>query len=236
MIGQETQSAIPYFPAERMANASERRLWNKAEKLAKKVTLKAYLMQVQWAQIKFTHAFAVKNEVNLGEPDLPDFADRMFAALKEIEDLKKATSGVNNLSLGIRLSENGKDLDIVKPKQETMSLGWILPAVIAGVVVIGIIARWAYLESEVSEITAKYNGVIKRADIALCEHDPNSPICKDWKKAKAVGDYYKRESIIDSVKNAVKTVGGVAKKGVGYGIALAIPLLIFMYAPRRKEK
>lgn len=234
MIGAEVNKGIPYVEAERVANSKERELWNKAQAIARRVSLKSYALKLQWKQIKLTHEFAVANKVNLGEPELPDLADRMFAALNEIEQLKDAMCGVNQLELGIRPSADGKDLDIVQPQENQLSLGWIIPAVILAVVVVGIIARWVYLEEEVSEISAKYNGVIKRSDMALCE-DPDSKLCKDWEKSKAAGDYYRRETIIDQVKDAVSTVGQVAKKGLGAGLALAIPVLLWLYMPRRRQ-
>jgi len=233
MAGQET-TGIPLIQAERPPTASELALWDKAMKLANRANLLAHAVKLQWLQIKLTHEFAQKKQVPLGEPDLPDLADRMFAALKEIESLKDLMCRVNQLELGIRLSNDGKDLDIVQPKETgDLSFGWVLPAILGAVLVVGIIARWAYLEREVSEITNKYNGVITRSDMVLCK-DPNSELCQEWEKSKKAGDYYKRETIIDSVKNAVVSVGKTAKTGLGWGIALLIPLLGFLYLPRRK--
>jgi hypothetical protein len=230
----EVKNTVTYFEAERAANASEIALWNKAQKLAQRTTILVYLAKLQWQQIKLTHEFAVAQKIALGEPDLPDLADRMFSAIKEVEKLQTNMCEVNKMTLGLRPSANGKDLDIVRPESIEFS-GWWIPAAIAAVVVTGIIARWYYLEGEVSEITAKYNGVITRSDMALCGEDKSSQLCQDWEKAKASGDYYKRETIIDSVKNAAKSVGKTASKGLGAGLALAIPLLIWLYAPRRQK-
>jgi hypothetical protein len=235
MLGQET-AGIPFVQAERPPTASEIALWDKAMKLAQRTNLLSYAVKLQWAQIKLTHAFAQKKQVALGEPDLPDLADRMFAALKEIEFLKDLCCRVNQLELGIRLSADGKDLDIVQPEETgELSFGWVLPAILGVVLVVGIIARWAFLEREVSEISAKYNGVINRADDALCKKNPDSDICHDWENSKKSGGYYKRETIIDSVKNALVSAGSTAKKGLGIGMALLLPLLALMYLPRRKS-
>jgi hypothetical protein len=236
MLGQET-SGIPFVQAERPPTASEIALWDKAMKLARRTNLISYAVKLQWAQIKLTHSFAQKKQVALGEPDLPDLADRMFAALKEIESLKDLMCRVNQLELGIRLSADGKDLDIVQPEETgelSFGQGWILPAILGVALVVGIIARWAFLEREVSEISAKYNGVINRADNALCK-DPDSEMCHDWENSKKSGGYYKRETIIDSVKNALVSAGSTAKKGLGVGLALLLPLLALMYLPRRKS-
>jgi len=240
MIGAEVnEPAIPFVEAERLPTPKERELWERAMKIARRVVQRSYLLKYQWKQIKAINEFAVANKINLGEPDLPDLADRMFAALKEIERLKNAMCGVNQYELGIRLSDNGQDLDIVQPEEGEPvldgALGWIIPVVILAVIVIGIIARWVYLESEVGELNDKFDGVIERSDKQLCKN-PDSQMCKDWKKSKANNDYYKRETIIDGLKNAVSSVGKFAKKGLGWGLVLAVPVLLWLYAPRKKER
>lgn len=235
MIGQEkipVSPPIKYVDAERPPTARELELWAKAQTIAKRVNLLSYMMKAQFRNIIQIHNFAKNNKIKLDEPGLPDLEKRMLSALAEIEFLKDKMCEVNQLDLGVRISSSGNDLDIVEPK-ETGTMGWIIPAILGAIVVIGIIARWAYLEKEVVEVTRDYNGIMKRADMALCS-DKNSETCKSWEKDKQTGGYYKRESIIDSIKNAASSVGETAKKGLGAGIALAIPLLAWLWAPRRK--
>lgn len=235
MIGQEKTptTKIPFVQTERPPTAKETALWDKAQAVAKRVNLLSYIAKAQYRNIIFTHQFAQQYKVTFNEPELPDLEQRMLEALTEIENLKDVMCEVNQLELGIRMNAEGTDLDIVEPTEKT--LGWILPAVIGAVIVVGIIARWAFLEKEVSEVTAQYNGILKRSDMALCEN-PDSEQCKSWQNAKKTGGYYKRETIIESVKSAVATAGKVAKKGLGVGVALAIPLLLFMYMPRRRRE
>lgn len=234
-FGQETppKTGVPYVEGERAPTAKELELWNRASLISKRVNLLSYAMKMQFKNILMVHKFAIEKKIKLNEPELPDLEMRMNKALTEIERLKDDMCGVNQLELGIQLSSGGDDLDIIQPQSQTMNLGWILPAVIGTAIVIGIIARWAFLEQEVTEISAQYNGVLKRSDMALCQN-PDSEQCKQWETAKKTGGYYKRESLIDSVKSAVTTVGTVAKKGLGAGLALAIPLLLWMYLPHRK--
>jgi hypothetical protein len=233
MIGAETTPTIPYAQAERPPTAKELALWAKAEKTAKRVNLRAYMMKLQYHSIRQTHKFALAHQTTLNEPSLPDLEQRMIAALSEIEKLKDAMCGVNRLELGVKLSEGGNDLDIIEPEPE--NLGWIIPAVLGAVVVIGIIYRWATLETEVSEVTAQYNGVLRRSDMALCA-DPNSQMCQDWQSDKSAGGYFKRETLIDSVKNAISSVGSGAKTGLGWGLALAIPVLLWLYMPKSRSE
>jgi hypothetical protein len=233
ILGQETTPKIPFHEAERPPTSAELALWAKADRTAKRVRLLAYMAKAQYKNLTLTHDFMTANSVPLDEPELPDLIERMFAALYKVDDLSHRMCDVNNHILGVRISASGKDLDIVEPQES--GLGWILPAVIGAVIVVGIIARWAHLEQEITEVTAAYNGVLKRTDIALCQ-DPTSKLCKDWDKAKSSGGYYRRENVIDSVKNAVSAIGQGAKKGISWALPLAIPLLLWLYMPRRKER
>lgn len=228
----ETGTAIPYVQAERPPTAKELSLWSQAEQQAKRANLLSYIIKLQWKNLMLMNEFAVANKINLGEPDLPNWADRMFSALKKIEPLKDSMCKVNQLELGIRLSSGGNDLDIVKP--EETSFGWVIPTIGVALIVAGVIGIWRELSEELEEITAKYNGVIKKADELLCTN-PDQKICKDWESIKKSNDYYKRDSIIDSVKGALSSIGGVAKKGLGWGVALLLPVLALLYLPRRRS-
>ena len=238
MMGQETTpTKIPFYESERLPNAKEREMWERAMKIATRTVQRAYLLKYQWTQIKTIAAFAKKAGAVIEEPKIAELADRMFAALKEIEFLKDVMCQVNQNKLGVRMSENGQDLDIVQPGESEPVLegdfGWIIPVIILAIIVIGIIARWIYLEDEVGDLNDQFDGVIERSDKALCK-DPNSQQCKDWLKTKADSSYYKRETIIDKLKNAAAGAGGFVKSNLKWGLIVAVPLLLMLYAPRRK--
>jgi hypothetical protein len=222
---------ISYVEAERPPTAKELSMWESAEKIARRATLLSHIVKNQWMNIKVTHAFAKSASIELGEPDLPDYADRMFAVLNKIEPLTDAMCKVNQLELGIKISSSGNDLDIVQP-QDT-SFGWVIPVIGVSLIVAGVIGLWKELSDDLEEITVKYNGVLKKADALICKN-PNDKICKDWEKSKKENNYYKRESIIDSVKSALVSFGGAAKKGLGWGVALLLPVLALLYLPRRR--
>lgn len=232
MADETKRSPINYVPSERAPNAAELKLWDAATVHAKRVSLESYAMRSLFANLLQTHTFAAANNVTLSEPELPDLEMRMNKALTEIELLRTQMDKVSNLEMGIQVTSDGKDLNIVEPT--TTQLGWVLPAVLGVVVVVGIIARWAQLEQEVGEITAQYNGILKRSDMALCE-DPDSEMCQNWEHDKQTGGYYKRETIVENIKSAVKSIGTASKKGLGAGIAILIPLLALMWLPRRKK-
>lgn len=224
-------TAISYVEAERPPTSEEISMWEKAEKIAKRVNLLSYIVKMQWLNIKLTHTFAKSASIELGEPDLPDYADRMFSVLNKIESLKDAMCKVNQLELGIKISSSGNDLDIVQPKDT--SFGWVIPVIGVSLIVAGVIGLWQELSDDLEEITKKYNGVLKKADALICKN-PNDKICKDWENSKKENNYYKRESIIDSVKSALVSFGGAAKKGLGWGVALLLPVLALLYLPRRR--
>jgi hypothetical protein len=221
---------ISYVEAERPPTSEELDLWYRAQSIANRVNLKSYIAKSQWKNILTIHEFAKENQINLGEPDLPNIADRMFSALKSIESIQKSMCKVEQLELGIRISSNGHDLDIVQPKEQ--NFGWVIPVIGVALVVAGIIGRWIELEKEIDDVTEKYNDIIDKADEKLCTN-PNSKICDNWEKTKKEKNYYKRESIIDNVKNALVSAGKTAKKGLGWGLALLIPALALLYLPRR---
>jgi hypothetical protein len=194
-----------------------------------RTVLIGHLCRLQLSNIVQAHMFAKERGVKLKHADLPTLEARMNTAFGQIETLRRNHCEVNGLRLAVSPSATGDDLDIVRPPEQTMGAIWI-PIAIGAVVVAGIIARWAYLEKEVQDISDQYNGVLRRADMNLCA-DPNSQMCKDWESQKEAGGYHKNETLMDSVKTAVRRVGG----GIGVGLSLLIPILALIYLPRGKK-
>jgi len=234
MLGQETKIWGYYPTPERPPTQHELDLWERAQKIARRVNLKALVMRLQYASLRQTHDFAVEHAITFPSYNLPGLENRMLTVLAEIKILNPYMAEVCQLSLGVRLSSSGNDIDIVRPTTEE-NIGWVIPLILAVIVVGGIIARWITLEQEVDDITTAYNGVLKRSDIALCA-DPTSKICTEWQHDKKTGGYTKRETIIDSVKGAISSIGSGAKSGLSWGLALAFPLLLWLYLPRKKER
>ena len=235
MFGAETEPTptTSIVDAERPPTAHELALWDRAEQLMRRCVLKGYAARLKHGQIIAAAKHGAKYGTTINIPEMADLETRMNAVLTEIEDLRRYHYDVNGLHLGVRLSAGGKDLDILSPAPMSMGAIWI-PIAIGAVVMVGIIARWIYLEGEVQEISNKYNGVITRADMALCgDANADTQMCKDWKQSKQSGDYYKNQTLIDKVETAVKTVGRAASSGLSWGIMLAIPLLAYVYAPRK---
>jgi hypothetical protein len=127
------------------------------------------------------------------------------------------------MEYGVRVTTDGKDLEILQP-QESTSFGWIIPVALGAVVLAGLIARWVYLEKEVTFVHEQYNGILDRSDKKLCA-DPKSKTCADWKAIQTSGGYEKRQGIIDS---ALATIKGAAQTGISWGLAIAVPLAVFL--------
>jgi hypothetical protein len=230
MAGQETKTKIPYAEGERPPNSAELSLWDRAEEISKRVTVLSYVVKLQYRNMLLVAQFCATNKIQLNEPTAVTTEQRMIAALKQIEDLRPVMDGVRNMTLGVRMNQSGTDLDIITPDNST-SFGWIIPAVIGAVALIGIIARWVYLEKEIRYVHEQYNGILTRSDAKLCA-DPKSKTCADWQQIKKSGGYEKRESIIYSALSGLKTA---ATTGLSWGLAIAIGLIALRFLPSRRE-
>lgn len=229
-FGQEITTPLRYGTAERPPTDHENSLWDRAEALKKKVILLATIMRLRHKQLMRAAQFAAAHGVPFDAGELPGLESRMLAVLSQIEQYRRLHCDVNGQQLGVKPSATGDDLDIVQPQESDSFGGW--PLIVAGVIIlIGIIARWIYVENEVTTISEKYNHVLTKTDNEFCK-DPSSKLCQDWQAEKKTGDLAKNETLVDSVKRAMGTVGS----GIGTGLMLIIPLLALMYLPRKRGK
>lgn len=233
-LGQETPLSTTVARSTRPPTAGELSLWDRAQRAKRRALLWGYAVRLQYEQIIIAHKFAADRDVTLKSNDMPSFEQAMRSALLEIESLRMDMCDVEAAKLGVAPSAGGGDLDIIRPTAPDLGAIWI-PIAIGVVVVAGIVARWAFLETEVQRISDHYNGVLRRADQALCK-DPSSQMCHDWKDTKQKGAYAKNQSLLDSVKSAVGKVGGGLKTGLGAGLMLAIPLALMYLLPKRKDQ
>lgn len=230
-LGQEADPVAKWISAERAPNVSEQALWERAQRLSRRVMLLGQYMRLQFANILLTYKWASDNDITLDPKGLPELEPRMITALEQIDFLYRAQCDVDRWKLGVAPSASGNDLDIVNPSETSLSGIWI-PIAIGAVVVAGIIARWAYLEKEVQTISDKYNGLLHWSDLYICS-DPKSQKCIEWREHKIKGGYKKNETLLDSIKSSIKSVGGGLTKGLGVGLALLIPIVALLYLPRK---
>lgn len=164
---------------------------------------------------------------------LKDISSTEEDLLNAKSEIDKLTNAVNDAEMGyLGIVYNNGDFDIVTPSTESVS-GFGFPPIVAigiGVVsVVAIFARWVYLEHKVEEISNDMNEILTDANKELCA-DPDSSMCKDWKKRRTEKDYKEQETLSQTVKRAV----GAAGKGLEIGLIIALPLLAYTHFGRKQ--
>lgn len=145
-----------------------------------------------------------------------------------------AAARVDSFELGLKIE--GGEIAIVAPASmpadQLAALkaglsGWFIPIAIGVVVVGGLIARAALIDSETARIEAGYRDVLKKADARLCA-DPKSAACSAWQEEKKAVEFKQRQGLLESLGAGISEIGGAVKGGLGVGLALAVPLVAFM--------
>lgn len=154
---------------------------------------------------------------------LQKLSDRMQRLIIDVESEK----------LGLRFHDG--DFDILAPahtpKEELQSyreFGWIL-ITIGAVIVIGTLAHALLVIDENEVLRRDYNKLLEETNEKFCEN-PESSLCKSWLNKKEQSGFYKRESTVEKIQTAVSEIGTKIKKGAGIGMAIAIPLAVFLIA------
>jgi hypothetical protein len=215
----EMKPIVPQIKGERLANRSEIALWNRAMEIRQRINRNIYVSTLYYRNLVILHQFSQSKGISIPVLDqMPDLEKRLYSVHVDFDYLSKSMDRVLNRTAGIR--KTGNDLDILDPGQ---GFGWIIQVVALGVLLVGtLISRLITVESESQDVSDKLNSVLDSADKLLCSADPNSQTCQDWKQEKIKSDYVHNMSLVDTVKGALTTAG----KGLGVGIAVAVPLLI----------
>jgi len=236
MLGQEKImpdiATWPVNDIERSPSSSEISAWNRVLENSHRVALIVRVCELQAMQLGLAGWFIKDRGIVINDIPLSDETkaaiEQLVVIRKEAQELRAAMRAVEDNILAVRF-ESG-DIDIVKPPDLTFGAVWI-PIAIGVVVIGGIIARWVQLEQESNDLSDHFNGLIRRVDDHLC-NDPTSPQCLDWKQTQEKGGYYKRETVIGNIKDAIKGAGSVVKKGLGIGALIALPLLAMFLLPK----
>jgi len=165
-------------------------------------------------------------------PEMPDprpmsrMVGNMQVGFKQIrEAMRRVDDGV----YALQWTTDDK-INIVDPKPEDMQ-GFIVIA--AGVVIVAGLA-WALYERDKSarEITRKFNALSRATDQMFCEKE-SPETCAEWKQWKADSGYGDQKSALD---RALDSIGSAAKTGTSWGLALGIPLVLYMVSQWLSEK
>lgn len=231
MLGQEYIPNVnidwPVHDIERSPTVSELSSWNEAGKISDRVLLVSHICDLTLMNIGLASDFCLQKNISLPGFD-KSILNRYTSIRKEIYSIRESMRQVEDNVYACQFSHG--DIDIVDPPNQAMGAIWI-PIAIGALIVGGIIARWVQLERETGELSDQFNGVLKRADDHLCA-DPSSEACIDWETAKAKGGYYKRETVIGNIKDAIKGTGKAVKTGLGIGALAVIPILAFALMKR----
>jgi len=220
---------------EREATAAERAKWESVLQLAEQTKRQIFANVLRAENYKIVKSFAAAHGVTIGI--MPD-ADqqRLVSVISEFNRIQRLISYVERLELGVRF-ENG-EVSIVAPPSYTDDQiaalsGWFIPIAIGIVLLAGLIGKLHGLEDENEEIAAKYKAVLTASEKRICS-DPYSSECKAWKEEKEPIKYQQNTGLIDRISSGITEIGQTAKKGLGIGLAIAIPLLAWSYFGARR--
>lgn len=173
------------------------------------------------------------NSVGMPIAHDPAWFDKLALIRKSANRNKRLIDAVNSERLGLRF--NNGDMDIMAPASMTadevaeyQALGWII--IVSGIVVLaGVVAYITWLQKENEDLKTKFNNLLFASDKTFCR-DPNSSVCQKWVDRKARENFEAKKGTIEQLESGIKSVAQTAKKGLGIGIAIAIPLVLWSLA------
>lgn len=188
---------------------------------------------VDRASLLFSNILAEYNFAARNKTTVPGFdatlEQRLFAVIAENGELRAAIRGVEDHKYGIRLKNN--DIDILQPNNQKNSFSGLVIPIIAGVAILTTaIAVAVYQSREATELAIKFAKVVTSVDKRLCAN-PNSQVCKAWKKEKIEKSFDKKQTLAESLKEGVSTFAGK----IGTGLLIAIPLAAYFIWGRNKK-
>ena len=221
---------------ERGPTLAEQKKWDEMLALAERVKKKTFENILRAENAKIISAFAARKGLSLPTVSAED-AKRLVAVVAEFARIQRGIQAVDRLELCVKF-QNG-DIDIMAPpwytKEQIASYnlsGWFIPIIIGIAALAGLIGRLYDIEEENTELAAKYDAVLKASEKRICDN-PNSAECQDWQKEKEPTGYVKNVGIIDQIAGSISDFGKTAKKGVGIGLMIAIPLLAWSYLGKK---
>lgn len=220
-------SAIDLPSVERPPTASEVRLFARfcveLERLDRVVSAAGLRLQNIYTAARYA-AVVGAPVISVSETE-----EELYYSLRDrVRQLRAAERAVIDWRAGIRLTDNGRDIDIALfPGYELSGIPLIIPALIGVVIAAAAVAACVHSILEAQEIQRKFNAVMEVADKELCK-DPTSDTCQNWQVEKVQKNWAKNKSIAESIGSAVEKIGG------GLGLGLVVALGIFAYFRGRK--
>jgi hypothetical protein len=225
--------------SERQATSVEKKKWDEVLRLAEQLKRYTYANVLRDENFKLISVFSARYGVQIPLMTA-DEIKRLNRNIEAFKRIYKAIQAVERLELGIYFAED--DVVIVAPSWYTSDQiasyqlsGWPFVLIAAGVAIVaGVIGYIHRLQSDNEELSSRYDAVLQASEKRICS-DPTSAACQAWKKEKEPKAIKENEGIIASLTSGIAEIGQTAKKGLGIGLALAIPLLAWSYLGRRKS-
>jgi hypothetical protein len=217
---------------ERGPTQAEQKKWDDFVTRAEKVKRLTFANVLRAENAKIISAFAARRGLTLPTVSPVD-QKRLVAVVAEFARIQRGIQAVERLELCVKF-QNG-EIDIMAPpwytKEQIASYnlsGWFVPIIIGIAALAGLIGRLYDIEQENTELAAKYDAVLKASEKRICDN-PNSAECQEWQKEKEPTGYVKNVGVIDQIAGSISDFGKTAKKGIGIGLAIAVPLLAWSY-------
>lgn len=213
----------------RLPNSKESALWRKAQKIAGNVADSLIALRLLGSNAAAAHFWATQNGLSMPPP--AELEQRVLELESAFEKVRHKMRAVEDLKLG--LMYRAGDIDIVVP-QGSENLEGIVLIAIGVIAVAGLVAGLIYYRDQARDTIPKYNALLAATDKQFCQHE-SPETCEKWKKFKIESGYSERAGIADKIVAGLGQVAGVAGKGAGVGLAIAIPLAIGLLAWNKKR-
>ena len=207
----------------RPANWRERSKWNELLSVFDRDQIEMDRASLLLANIQLTYRFAESQKI--GMPDISNINDEYISARSKFDELKEAIRGVEDHRFGIRLTTDGKDIDIMKPGGGDLSgalSGLIIPVIVGGIIVAGAIGDAWYQTKVNIELFNKYRSLLENTNRVFC-YDKSSKLCQDWQSLKTKNNYDQNIKMADSLSGSLS--GGVKKIAGSVGVALGVGIV-----------
>lgn len=206
--------------------AAELAKWDKLVKIARAINLRTQAAALGVRNVAAAVGIAQQHGI-----DLPEST----AQISTVQQLQQKDVKFQNImgaveveDLGVRFK--GGDLDIMAFPGTTddeliQYQGLGLVGIVIGVVIVsGAIAFGAHFFMESTKIAKRNKALERRNDELL-----TGEALEDWQEFKASPEYTDNQSLYDDMMEAADEAGDIIRTGSQWGIALAIPLALWMF-------